>query len=122
MKEYAYECIKNAKDVLDAVGPLVLQHDESCILTQGVATARNWCERILNEDGSLRWNLVGDKLPNHYRAVAIFPPHKGHGFATWNSKEDCWDDESGDDYMCDKDAVKAWFEIPAVPRELYKLL
>ena len=118
MKEPVIECLENAKTVLDAVGPLVLEHDDSCILTQGVASARNWIERTLNENRSLRWNLVADKLPTHDRAVAIFPPHHGHEFATWNSKESCWDDELGDDYMCDKDAVTAWYEIPPVPREI----
>ena len=57
MKETVVECIKNAKDVLDAVGPVILGHDDSGILTQGIASARNWCERVLKEQYP-GWHMV----------------------------------------------------------------
>lgn len=47
------ECVKNAKDVLNAAGPIVLGNDDSCIITQGVASAMNWCERLLKEHENL---------------------------------------------------------------------
>lgn len=45
-----YECLKNAKDVLDAVGPFILDKDEVGSLTYGVAAARNWIERVLRDN------------------------------------------------------------------------
>ena len=51
--EKLIECVKNAKDVLDAAGPIVLGNDDSCIITQGVASAMNWCERLLKEHENL---------------------------------------------------------------------
>lgn len=121
MKESVVECLENAKTVLDAVGPLVLEHDKTCILTQGVASARNWCELILKEKYP-GWHLVSeDGFPTHDKAVAIFPPFLSNEFACWNKECDCWDGEDGDDYMCDKDAVFAWFEIPEVSPEIKQL-
>lgn len=26
----------------------------------------------------------------------------------WNTHYECWDDEDGDDYICDKEAVEKW--------------
>lgn len=90
MKESVVECLKNAKTVLDAVGPLVLEHDKTCILTQGVASARNWCESILKEKYP-GWHLVSeDGFPTHDKAVAIFPPFLSNEFACWNKECDCW--------------------------------
>ena len=59
-----------------------------------------------------------DGFPAHDRPVAIFPSFHSNEFACWNEECDCWDSEDGDDYMCDKDAVVAWFEIPTIPDEL----
>ena len=58
------------------------------------------------------WKKTSEEVPSHDEPVAIRPSHLGHQFAVWNKHEECWDDESGDDYMCDKDAVEEWFEIP----------
>jgi len=49
-----HAALKNAIEVLDAVGPLVLTHDDSCILTQGVSDAVNMAKRALNESGVAR--------------------------------------------------------------------
>lgn len=42
------ECLKNCKDVFNAVGPELLGSD-NIMLIQGVASAQNWVQRILNE-------------------------------------------------------------------------
>lgn len=49
-KQNIEECLKNAKVVLDAVGPFILGKDQEGLLTHGVATARNWIERVLEND------------------------------------------------------------------------
>lgn len=49
-KQNIEECLKNAKVVLDAVGPFILDKDQVGLLTYGVATARNWIERVLEND------------------------------------------------------------------------
>lgn len=69
------------------------------------------------------WKLCKDELPaTHDRAVAIYPPFKGREFACWNEHDGCWDTEYGDDYLCDREKVIAWFEIPPVPEEIKQLL
>ena len=57
------------------------------------------------------WRLTKDMLPEDDEPVAIWPSFHGQQFAVWNNACDCWDDESGDDYLCDKDAVEKWFPI-----------
>lgn len=42
------ECLKNCMDVFNAVGPELLGTD-NITLIQGVASAQNWVQRILNE-------------------------------------------------------------------------
>lgn len=113
------ECLKNAKDVFDAVGPFLLGKDDSGILTQGVASARNWIERIFEKDIKF-WKYTDKETPRTKEPVAIFPSFQGHEFAVWNDYEQCWDDETGDDYMCDKDKVIGWCEIPPIPEEMKK--
>lgn len=41
--------LKNTVDVLNAVCPLVLKHDETCIITLGVGCAINNAKRALKE-------------------------------------------------------------------------
>ena len=50
VNQFIEECLKNAKVVLDAVGPFILGKDQEGLLTHGVATARNWIERVLEND------------------------------------------------------------------------
>ena len=57
------------------------------------------------------WCLTKDQVPEDDEPVAIYPSFQGHQFAVWNKHEQCWDDESGDDYMCAKDAVDKWYKI-----------
>ena len=66
----------------------------------------------------VNWKKVSNELPSHSRAVAIFPHHNGNEFACWNEYHKCWDTPDGDDYMCDKDSVFCWVEIPDVPQAL----
>lgn len=42
------ECLKNCLDVFNAVGPELLGTD-NIMLIQGVASAQNWVQRILDE-------------------------------------------------------------------------
>lgn len=37
---------------------------------------------------------------------------------TWNCYYDCWDDEEGDDYLCDKEAVEKWISLDEITSEL----
>lgn len=58
------------------------------------------------------WHKTSEEVPEHDEPVAIRPSVRGHQFAVWNKHEQCWDDESGDDYMCNKEDVAEWFDIP----------
>lgn len=71
-------------------------------------------EELKNSNG---WHKVSEELPTHNRAVAISPEFKGCGFACYNEYDNCWDTEDGDDYLCDIDKVKYWFEIPEAPKD-----
>lgn len=57
------------------------------------------------------WHIASLESPEDDEPVAIWPSFRGHQFAVWNKHEQCWDDESGDDYLCDKEAVQKWFKI-----------
>lgn len=57
------------------------------------------------------WHVTKDEVPENDEPVAIYPSFQGHQFAVWNQHEQCWDDESGDDYLCDKDEVAKWYPI-----------
>ena len=57
------------------------------------------------------WHVTKAEVPENDEPVAIYPSFQGHQFAVWNKHEQCWDNESGDDYLCDKDAVDKWFPI-----------
>lgn len=57
------------------------------------------------------WHVTKADVPENDEPVAIYPSFQGHQFAVWNKHEQCWDNESGDDYLCDKDAVDKWFPI-----------
>lgn len=57
------------------------------------------------------WHVTKDEVPENDEPVAIYPSFQGHQFAVWNQHEQCWDDESGDDYLCNKDEVAKWYPI-----------
>jgi hypothetical protein len=51
-QEDVIECLKNAKDVFNAVGPFLLGKDQTGILIHGVATASNWIDKVLKEESA----------------------------------------------------------------------
>lgn len=57
------------------------------------------------------WRLTKEMLPEDDEPVAIWPEYKGCRFAVWNKHEECWDDETADDFLCKKDEVEKWFPI-----------
>ncbi len=57
------------------------------------------------------WHVTKDDVPEDDEPVAIYPSFKGHQFAVWNKHEQCWDNEFGDDYLCNKDEVAKWYPI-----------
>ena len=38
----------------------------------------------------------------------------------WNFTEQCWDDETGDDFKYHKEDIKYYMEIPEIPRNILK--
>lgn len=61
---------------------------------------------------SSSWVKASDRMPDHHNAVPIFPSFNGEEFACWNDYDKCWDTLDGDDYLCDKDTVIAWYDLP----------
>lgn len=55
------------------------------------------------------WISVKDRLPEDEECVYVIPQCK---LLCWNEYHNVWDDEDGDDYYCDKDAVSHWMPIP----------
>ena len=66
------------------------------------------------------WKYTKDETPKTKEPVAIYPPFHSQQFACWNDYEQCWDTEDGDDYLCNKEEVLCWYEIPEVPEEMKK--
>lgn len=58
------------------------------------------------------WHDTTEEVPSDKNPVAIYPCFKGNDFAIWNSYDNCWDDETGDDFLCHKESVKKWYAIP----------
>ena len=56
-------------------------------------------------------SVTKDRLPEDDNPVAIWPSFHGRQFAVWNKHEECWDDETADDFLCHKDEVEKWFPI-----------
>lgn len=92
---------------------------QDCLVPMYAGTVTSFAYQnsgMLPENGSdavsdSGWHLASKDLPEDDEPVAIWPSFRGHQFAVWNSYDNCWDDESGDDYLCDKDAVQKWFKI-----------
>lgn len=61
-----------------------------------------------------QWRSVADKLPEDEEYVLIDGP-KGVEPAVWNEHYQVWDGAEGDDYLYEKDAVRAWMPIPESP-------
>lgn len=52
-------------------------------------------------------------MPSDYRQVLI--KHKNCNYwevARYNSHYEVWDDSEGDEYLCDKEDVELWFDVP----------
>lgn len=53
-----------------------------------------------------------------YEHVPCLVVHKRWGIRSlmWNCQHLCWDDESGDDFVCDDSEITHWMEIPEPPK------
>jgi hypothetical protein len=63
----------------------------------------------------MNWNKTIEEVPqSDVKVLACY-----HGFyklLVWNSTYECWDDEEGDDYFCDKEQVSYWMSLPEMPK------
>lgn len=63
----------------------------------------------------MNWNKTIEGVPqNDVKVLACY-----YGFyklLVWNSTYECWDDEEGDDYFCDKEQVSHWMPLPEMPK------
>lgn len=63
----------------------------------------------------MNWNKTIEGVPqSDVKVLACY-----HGFyklLVWNSTYECWDDEEGDDYFCDKEQVSYWMSLPEMPK------
>ena len=75
----------------------------------------------MNEEMNKIWHYTKDndypvvfgKYENEqYPQIPCLVERNGwYGVRFWNAVEDYWDDEDGDDYLCDKDGVKRWMYL-----------
>jgi len=86
---------------------------------------------ITHEDGSVtltetewlnvrpRWINMEDAHPNNGEVVLCYllskHGHKEYRRLSWCDHYGNWDDESGDDYVCDREAVFFWLWEPPLP-------
>ena len=63
----------------------------------------------------MNWNKTIEEVPqSDVKVLACY-----HGFyklLVWNSTYECWDDEEGDDYFCDKEQVSYCIPLPEMPK------
>ena len=52
----------------------------------------------------------------HYETIPCLVVFKGRvRILQWNCEHMCWDDEDGDDWFCNADAVTHWMALPDLP-------
>jgi hypothetical protein len=65
----------------------------------------------------MNWIKATQENPHPTKETLYLVYHKSHNYKLlwWNSEEECWDDEDGDDFYCNDDMVSHWcdFEGPA---------
>lgn len=61
----------------------------------------------------MKWNDINSTYPEQdTRCLVIY---RGDlCIRVWNAHYQCWDDEEGDDYFCDKDKVEKWISLDKV--------
>lgn len=70
------------------------------------------------------WISTKDRLPeksgkyNYEHVVCLVVRDRYVTILSWNCEENCWDNESGDDYECDVLDVTHWQPLPSPPKEL----
>ena len=75
----------------------------------------------MSEEKNKKWHytkdndypLVFGKYKNHaYPQIPCLVERNGcYVVRFWNDLQECWDDEYGDDYYCDKEGVVRWMYI-----------
>jgi len=70
----------------------------------------------------LPWKLIQDGFPekpgkNNYEHVACLTIDKNGEMKIllWNCEEGYWDNEEGDDYKCDADAIQYYLPLSEIP-------
>lgn len=71
----------------------------------------------------MEWISTKERLPEKpgikdYEQVLCLIYWKGEiSLVWWNCEHLCWDDSSGDDYLCDPKDPTHWMPLPAPPEE-----
>ncbi len=61
----------------------------------------------------MKWNNINSIYPEQDAECLV--EYKGRlCILTWNAHYESWDDEYGDDYVCDKDQVEKWITLDEV--------
>ena len=61
-----------------------------------------------------KWIKTEDEVPeDDERVLAKMKDRAGWDWTVrvWNEHYNCWDDEDGDDYECDREDVEVWMRI-----------
>lgn len=63
----------------------------------------------------MNWNKTTEGVPQN--TVKVLACYRGfYKLLVWNSVYECWDDEEGDDYFCEKEQVSYWMPLPEMPK------
>lgn len=61
----------------------------------------------------MNWISFDEQIPSdNERCLVCYKPWKKVILLTYNSYDECWDDDEGDDYFCDFNEVDFWCSLP----------
>lgn len=63
----------------------------------------------------MEWIKTENQTPNNGEQVLVWYYGYQYKLLIWNDVYNCWDDEEGDDYFCDRDKVEYWTHLPKEP-------
>lgn len=63
----------------------------------------------------MEWIKTENQIPENGEQVLCWYYGYQYKLLIWNGVYNCWDDEEGDDYFCDRDRVEYWTHLPKEP-------
>lgn len=111
-REWISKMCKTGGNAFTMSVPVRLNYDTDVVLSELI-------NRFEASQFKSNWIDVKERLPERdpnvkYSTVKCLVVFQGTVcILTFNHEHECWDDESGDDYQCDINAVEKWMPLPS---------